>query len=204
MPPQREPAAAEPLPEGVQCPGAASGVTRAKDGAGQDVAGIMHAVVNARESDEAGHGQHETDAAPVVDEANDGGGKPICRVRRGHTAAVRAADASGHVDIGDVEEWTRTGDGLFNGVAYEGIAEGDGQDEHEDTQTSPDTAFPAEQKTNENQDRGKVRVAADKRHDFIKKGVAQRRIDEVEQSDVERLGPLHQRGFMVERRMTIK
>src|SRR5439155_12181958 len=130
-----EPGPADPAPACVEPPDARHRITAAQNGAGQDIARVMDSIVNAGEADEAGHGQHEPDAAPVIDERNHGGSEPIGGMGRGHAARMRLAEET--MRIVQDPKGALPPDGLLDGAANEAIAKGYDQGQHEHADNSP-------------------------------------------------------------------
>lgn len=177
LPPERKPPLTDPLPKSVRGPHAGGGVTRAQNGAGQNVARVMNTIVYTGKRHEHGDGQHEPNAAAIVDEEDHGSGEPIGRMGRRHTAAISPADAFRHVDIGEGKKWPRPVEDVFESIADNAVAKGDGHYHHESAKASACSSFPEGEDQGEDKDGRKKTVAAKKRHESIQKRIAQSRVN---------------------------
>ena len=77
------------MPQRVEKPKHGGRVTGADDSAGENIAGIMHAIVNTREADKAGEREHYPDAPAIVDERDHGACEPVGGVCGRHAVEAR-------------------------------------------------------------------------------------------------------------------
>ena len=63
-------------------------MARSDGGAGENIAGIMDAIVHSGETYKAGDGQHETNASAVIDQRHHRRSEPIRSVSGGHAVCV--------------------------------------------------------------------------------------------------------------------
>src|SRR5262249_15349949 len=96
---------------------------------------------------------------------------------------------------------TRPGDGALDRVADQAVAGSDDEREHEHAEANARAAFPEQQRAGDEDDREKVTVAADKRHERVEERIAQRLVDKAEQPDVHGLQPMHGHSLAWSRQM---
>ena len=103
LPPKWEPVFADPLPKGIQDPNAGYCMTGAQNRARKHIARVMDAVIYAGKTYQTSHGQHEHDAAPIIEECDHSGGEPIGGVGGWHAAGMAFAHEA--MGVGDCETW---------------------------------------------------------------------------------------------------
>ena len=143
----------------------------------------MHAIVDARKSNQPGQRQHEEHAPPEIEEKHRRGSEPVGGVRRRHAGTAAAPDARDRV--GDIVERTHPADGVFDGVDDERITRADHQDEQDQANPTASALFPDQDRRERDEKGDENRVAAEKGHDPIEERIAQRLVDEAKQRDVE-------------------
>ena len=191
--PQRKPFSPNAVPGGLQPDDAGGRVARAQNCAGQNVARIMHAVINARKGNGQRHWQHEPPAFWIKKKRDHRGGKPVGRVRRRHGAGGGAAEPRD--DIRQRHAWSRPGDGMFDDVDDERVAQQGDERHRQRAQTDAGTAKKGRDKAGEDGEDKPLHhaVAAQDGHEPVKERIAQRPVDEMEQARVECLQPVHRR-----------
>jgi hypothetical protein len=70
------------------------------------------------------------------------------------------------------QKWPWARDSFLDEPANPSVAEPDAQREHQNAYDSARAAFPDQQYTQKDEGGDKERIAADKRHDFVEKGIA--------------------------------
>ena len=161
-PPEGKPFLPEPAPQLVAAPHERRRVARAQHRARHHIAGIMNAVVNAREGDGGAERQHAERAPPVVDEGHHRPGEPVGRVRRGHAAAQALADE--RAGVGQIHKRPGPRDGRFQRRADQRVTEHHGEKEHRDADASAQAAAPDQQRGEQEQRGNEEAMAAEQRH----------------------------------------
>jgi len=182
--PEGKPPFTSPSPCGLKCNQSRRRVTRTQNRADEHVTGIMNAVIDARKGDGQRHRQHEPKTAPVINEKNHRGGKPIARVRRRHAGAaafvgghlpavvtglrsdVAFADGAEQPRLGQRDERARPGDGVFDGVGDQAVTQRQNQEQQQQAKAQADIAFPSKPAPSRNR-AGKNRAL------LLKNGISQ-------------------------------
>jgi len=182
--PFREEAAPEELPDGIDGYGERDGVAGADDESGEDIAGIMDAIVDAGEADAQGEGAHNPETAAIKEKQDHRHGGPVGGVGGGHTAGIRTAQA-----LDDIGEQSDAGagsfDGFFDDIQHKRVADGNDEDDEQGTNPRPWGAKTKDADDGEQGQGNKKTVAAHDGHQPVKEGVAQGAVDKMEQRDVE-------------------
>jgi len=157
----------------------------------------MHAVVNARERDEARERQHETQRAPEKNPRDHRGGEPVRAVRRRHRAGVAATAmkfvfviraridlAHRQVHVFQNAARARTIDSVLNRVRDPSIAERQHDGEHERAKSPARAALPNHRRADDQEQRKKPRTAGEERHDGVEERILQRAVDETEHGNI--------------------
>ena len=116
------------------------------------------------------------------------------RVAAGTLAAgIGATDARDGIREGDTG--ARAGNGVFDGVDDEGIAQTDNEHDHQRTKSGTGIAKKNGRKRGENGERDKklhdTIATAQDGHQPVEERIAQRMVDKIEQARIERLQPMH-------------
>ena len=143
----------------------------------------MHAIVDARKSNQPGQRQHEEHAPPEIEEKHRRGSEPVGGVCRWHAEASAPADAGDGVR--NFVERTESSDGVFQRVDDERVTETNHQREHNQADAAASALFPDQDRRERDEKGDENRVAAEKGHDPIEERIAQRLVDEAKQRDVE-------------------
>src|SRR5258708_6743900 len=84
---------------------------------------------------------------------------------------------------------------MLDHVANQRIAHPDYRHQHRDADNPAGAAFAHQRCGNKDDCRNKENISAEKRHEHIENGVAQRQVYEPEQADINRLQPMHRHFF---------